>query len=100
MSFTISVSEIIQNAERGELSLITKQSRPSFIAVPFDGRLLNHGIRKTMAIDLFETGAVTLSQAAQIATLSAEEFIELLGEEGVPATDYPPDDLELEFGQI
>jgi hypothetical protein len=42
-----SVSEIIQNAEKGELSLITRQSLPSFIAVPFDGRLLNHGIRKT-----------------------------------------------------
>jgi predicted HTH domain antitoxin len=55
-----------------------------------------------MAIDLFETGAVTLSQAAQIAALSAEEFIELLGEEGVPAVDYPPDELdsELEFGHI
>jgi len=91
------VSEIIQNAEKGEVSLIIKQNRPSFVAVPFDERLLNHGISKAMAIDLFQAGLVTLSQAARIAALPIENFIELLGEEDIYVVDYPPDDLDSEL---
>ncbi len=44
-----------------------------------------------MAIHLFESDIVTLSQAAKIADLSIENFI------GIPAADYPPEDLEEEL---
>jgi len=56
---------------------------------------------KAMALDLFESGHATLAQAAKLADLSAEAFIELLGKAGVPAVSYSPDDLtgELEIAR-
>jgi antitoxin (DNA-binding transcriptional repressor) of toxin-antitoxin stability system len=89
--------DIVQRAEKGEITVITNQDRPSFIAVPFDEYLLKHGISRTVAVSLFETGSLTLVQAARTAGLTAEEFIELLGESGISAADYPPDELESEL---
>jgi len=45
---------------------------------------------------LFEAGHATLSQAARIAILSIEEFLDLLDEFGIAAVDYPPEDLDEE----
>lgn len=87
----------MQDAERGRLSLITKNGRPVILAVPFDERLLDHGVHRMMALHLFESGQMTLAQSARIAGLSIAEFIELLGLMGIPAVDYPPEDLEKEL---
>ena len=99
--FTVSdlrqkTEELLKDAENGHLALITDHGRPAFLAVPFNERLLGYGIHRTLALYFFETGLVTLSQAAQLAGLSLEEFIELLGEAGISAVDYPPEELEEE----
>jgi predicted HTH domain antitoxin len=47
----------------------------------------------TLALHLFATGQVTLSQGAGLAGLSLEAFIERLGETGITAVDYPPEEL-------
>lgn len=48
---------------------------------------------QAMALDLYEAGRATLAQAAKLADLSMEAFIELLGKAEVPAVSYPPEDL-------
>ena len=50
--------------------------------------------RRTSALRLFEQRQLTLVQAARTAGMFPEEFIALLGEVGIPAVDYPPEDLE------
>ena len=50
-----------------------------------------------MAVHLFETGQMTLAQSAKLASMSIAELIELLGLLGVPAVDYPPEELEKEL---
>jgi len=48
-------------------------------------------------LDLYEAGQATLAQAAKLADLSVEEFIELLGQAGVPAVSYSPEELAEEL---
>ena len=76
---------------------ITKHGKPAILAVPFDRRLLDHGVHRAMAFHLFESHQLTLAQAAKVAKLSLEEFIVLLGEMNIPAVDYSPEDLAEEF---
>ena len=38
-----------------------------------------------------------MAQSVKVADLSLEAFIELLGEAGIPAVDYPPEELEEEM---
>jgi prevent-host-death family protein len=89
--------ELIKEAEDGHLALITKHGRPAILAVPFDDRLLELGVHRTLALRLFEQRHLTLVQAARLAGMTAEEFMNLLGEAGVPAVDYPPEELKDEI---
>ena len=89
--------ELIKEAEDGHLALITKHGRPAILAVPFDDRLLKLGVHRTLALRLFEQRHLTLVQAARLAGMTAEEFMNLLGEAGVPAVDYPPEELKDEI---
>jgi prevent-host-death family protein len=85
--------ELLKDAETGQISLITKHGRPAILAMPFDEYLLSHGVHRSLALHLFETHRVTMAQAAKMAKLTLEEFIELLGEMGIPAVDYPAEEL-------
>ena len=53
--------------------------------------------RLLLSMKLFETGQLTLGQAANLAGYSKRAFMELLGKRGVEVFNYPPEDLEAEF---
>lgn len=89
--------ELLKDAEEGHLALITKHGRPSILAVPFDGRLLDLGVHRTLALHLFEERHLTLARAAKLAAMTPEEFVALLGEAGVAAADYSPEELDQEI---
>ena len=52
---------------------------------------------RALALHLFEQGQLTLAQAAKVASVSVEDFMQVLGEAGVTAVDYPPSELEDEL---
>lgn len=56
-----------------------------------------HEARLLLAAKLFETGHLSLGQAARLAGHSKAAFMELLGPLGVPVFDYPAEDLEGEL---
>lgn len=85
--------ELLKDAESGRVSLITKHGKPAILAIPFDKRLLDHGVHRAMALHLFEARQLTLAQSAKVADLSVEEFMDLLGEAGITAVDYPTEEL-------
>ena len=87
-------AELLRNAEDGRMAIITKHGRPTILAIPFDDRLLDVGVHRALALQLFEQRHLTLTQAAKVADLSAEDFMDLLGQTGVPAVDYQPSELE------
>ena len=90
--------KLIRDAAEGRVSLVTKHGRPSFLAVPFDRRLLDLGVQRALAVRLFEEEVVTLPQAAKVAGLPLEDFMDVLRAAGVPAVDYPTSELDDEMG--
>ena len=52
--------------------------------------------RLLLMVKLFETGRLSLGQAAKLAGYSKRAFMELLGKLGVPVFDYPAEDLQEE----
>jgi len=89
--------DLLRDAAEGRLALITKHGRPAILAVPFDERLLSLGLHRTLALELVAAGRATLSQGARLADMPLEVFIELLGQHGIAAVDYPPEELEHEL---
>ena len=89
--------ELLRGAEQGRLAIVTKHGRPAILAVPFDERLLDYGVHRALALHLFEGRHLTLTQAAKVAGMIAHDFVSLLGEAGIPAVDYPPEEVEQEI---
>ena len=89
--------ELFRDAEKGRLAVITKHGQPSILALPFNERLLELGVHRTLALHLFERHRLTLTRAAKLAGVTPEEFVVMLGEAGVPAVDYPPEELKKEL---
>jgi prevent-host-death family protein len=92
--------DLVREAEAGHLSLVAKHGRPLFVAVPLDEHLLKEGVAVSMAVRLFADKAVSLGKAARLAGLSIEEFITRLGVMGIPAVDYPPEELDQELATL
>ena len=88
--------DLMRDAEEGRLSIITKHGRPAILAIPFDERLLAVGVHRALAVHLFEAGQATLAQAAKLAELPVERFLDVLSAAGVPAASYPKDELASE----
>ena len=53
--------------------------------------------RLMLAIKLYETGRLSLGQAAKLSQYSKPTFMELLGKNGVATFDFSAEDLEREF---
>jgi len=87
-------NELLEGTAAGNIAVITKHGKPALLAIPFDSKLLNYGAHQAMALQLFSSGHYTLQQAASLCDMALENFINLLGECGIDAVDYPTDELE------
>ncbi|GAB1459361.1 hypothetical protein MASR2M50_11350 [Thauera sp.] len=92
--------ELIRGAEEGHLSVVTKHGNPVFVAVPFDEVLLESGVRVSLALRLFDDGTLTLAQAAKVAGVGVETFIERVGAAGLTVVRTPADELDSELEVI
>lgn len=52
-----------------------------------------------LAVKLYETGKVSLGQAARTAGQSKRDFMEILGQQQVPIFNYSPEELREEIGE-
>ena len=89
--------ELIQGAEAGKLALVTKHGRPVILALPFDDKLLDQGIRVSLAVKLFAEGVMSQGQAAKLAGLSLAEFFEACAARQVPVVRYDGDEIQKEL---
>ena len=88
---------LVRDAERGEVSLVTKRGRPAFLTVPLDRLTVDAGVCCSLAVHLLDQGVLTLSQAAKVAGMSIEQFLDLLRDSGVDVVDYPPEEVAQEM---
>jgi len=79
---------------------VTKHGNPVFVAVPFDEVLLESGVRVSLALRPFDDGTLTLSQAAKVAGVRVEAFIERVGAAGPTVVRPPADELDSELEVI
>ena len=92
--------KLIQDAESGRLSVITKHGRPVFIAVPFDELLIREGIGLALAVRLFQEADISLGKAARLAAMSRQDFLAELFRLKVSVTDASESALDEELDQF
>jgi predicted HTH domain antitoxin len=69
----------------------------SELKIDLPPEIQNEEAKLLLMIKLFETGKLSLGQAAMYAGYSKRAFIEILGKYNIPIFDYPPHALEEEM---
>lgn len=89
--------QLLADARRGELTVITTDGRPMMLAVPLaDGAPMRSAL-VDMAAALFDREEISLGTAARIAGMSYSEMIDELGRRGIDTIRITPEELEREL---
>ncbi|NOQ36026.1 MAG: prevent-host-death family protein [Methylococcaceae bacterium] len=88
---------LAQQADLGNLALLTDNGQPLFISVPFNSALLTHGLQLTLAVKLFKEHDISLGKAAELAKMNLAEFSEYVSELGIAVVDFNEDELDEEL---
>lgn len=91
---------LLDQALRGEITLITRNGHPMLMAVPLaDGRPLQMAL-VDLAAHLYDRELVSLERAARIAGLAYSEMIDELGRRGIDTIRLTADELERELASF
>lgn len=89
--------QLIDDAQRGEPALVTRDGEPVLLAVPLGKGIESHEVRVHLAATLFDREQISLGLAARIAGLSYSEMIDELGRREIPVIRLSPGELEREL---
>lgn len=91
---------LLDDALRGEITLITRHGQPMVMAVPLaDGRQLQTAL-VDLAAQLYDRELVSLERAARIAGLAYSEMIDELGRRSIDTIRLTPGELERELASF
>lgn len=91
--------QLIDDAQRGEVSIVTLGGEPVMMAVPLGKGIESPAVRLEFAVNLYDREQVSLGLAAQITGLSHSEMIDELGRRKIAVVRYSTGELakELEY---
>lgn len=90
-------SQLLDDAQRGQITVVTAAGRPVMMAVPLEDGAPMRSALVDLAAALYDRDEITLGTAARIAGLSYSEMIDELGRRGIATVRYTPDELEREL---
>ena len=89
--------QLLADARRGELTVVTTNGRPMMLAVPLaDGAPMRSALVE-LAAALFDREEISLGMAARIAGMGYSEMIDELGQRGIDTIRITPEELEREL---
>jgi predicted HTH domain antitoxin len=92
--------QLTKNAQAGKCTLLNNRNKVLAITIPFDQTLIEQGLKVKLAAALFSEQIITLVNAAKIAELPVETFIEKLGIMGIPVINQTPEELEKDLQNL
>ena len=91
---------LLEDAERGEPSLVTRLGEPVMLAVPLAGGLDAREVRLELAARLYDHEQISLGVAARIAGLGYSEMIDELGRRDIAVIRLEPGELERQLAEF
>jgi predicted HTH domain antitoxin len=88
---------LLDDAQRGEPALVTRDGEPVLLAVPMGKGLESQQVRLEVAVVLYDREQVSLGLAARIAGLPYSDMVDELGRRGVATIRLGPGDLGREL---
>jgi predicted HTH domain antitoxin len=67
------------------------------LEIPLPAFVQKEEARLMLAVKLFETGRLSMGQAAQVASMTKRSFLDILSSLGTPVVNYPASELAEEI---
>ena len=84
----INPAVLTRSLEENSYAMITKRSKPIGIAISFNDRIIDNGLKTALMIDAFEKGYLSLGQLSTTLKISKEKTLKMLSLMGVDSIDY------------
>ena len=91
---------LLEDAERGEPTLVTRSGAAVLLAVPLAAGLDAREVRLELAARLYDHGQISLGVAARIAGVSYSEMIDELGRRNIAVIRLEPGELQRELAEF
>ncbi len=89
--------KLLSGVEGGEVTIVTRDADPVFIAVPMAANLVGESVRLEVAVSLFDREQISIGVASRIAGLSISDMIDELGRRRIPVIRYSKEELAKEI---
>lgn len=80
--------KLSHSLQNNEYMLITRRGEPLGVALPFNDKLLENGLKNWMALKAFQTGDLSLGQLGKVFGKNKHEMLDMLGALNIPFADY------------
>ena len=91
---------LLEDAERGEPTLVTRAGAAVLLAVPLAAGLDAREVRLELAARLYDHEQISLGVAARIAGVSYSEMMDELGRRNIAVIRLEPGELERELSEF
>ena len=79
---------LTRSLEANEYAMITKRSKPIGLAISFNEKIINKGLKTALMIDAYQKGYLSLGQLAQSLNIKKPKALKMLSLMGIDSIDY------------
>lgn len=91
---------LLSGAQEGEISVVTEDGEPVFMAIPVGQNLDFRKIHLEVAVFLFDLEQISVGMASRIAGHSISEMIDELGKRRIPVIRYSAEEFAEEMKYV
>lgn len=90
-------ARLLDDAQRGQVSLVTTDGRAVFMTLPLENGAPVPGALLDLAAQLYDSEQISLGRAAEIAGLAYADMMDEMGRRGIATVRLRPGELEREL---
>lgn len=79
---------LTRSLEADKYALITKRSKPIGIAISFNDKIIDSGLKTALLLDAYQKGLLSLGQLSKALDISKKKLLKMLPLMGLDSIDY------------
>lgn len=79
---------LAKSVESQDYTILTKRGNPIGVAISFESKVLDGGLKEALALKAYENADISLGKLAEILKLKKSDTMELLSTLGIAVADY------------
>lgn len=93
-------TNMTKHLENGNSVFVTKHGKPLGITIPFSEEMLSMGILKSVALEEYKQGIISVGKMAEIMQIDKPQAIKLLNDLNIDCLDYTKEEIDAQMSLL